>query len=138
MATVIFFEKPGCGNNMKQKMWLAASGHRVLVKDLLKEKWRKDELRMFFDGLPVADWFNRSSPDIKSGRIDPEKIDAETALSMMVAQPLLIRRPLIKVGDVCRAGFDEHFIRAWIGLSYRPSADLETCLMAQAPCPPPP
>jgi len=37
MATVIFYEKPGCGNNTKQKVWLAASGHTVLAKNLLIE-----------------------------------------------------------------------------------------------------
>ena len=34
MATVVFYEKPGCGNNTKQKVWLAASGHTVLAKNL--------------------------------------------------------------------------------------------------------
>ena len=38
MATIVFYEKPGCGNNTKQKVWLAASGHTVLAKNLLTEK----------------------------------------------------------------------------------------------------
>lgn len=140
MTTVIFFEKPGCGNNTKQKLWLAASGHKVLARDLLKEKWRKEELRPFFGDLPVAQWFNQSAPRIKSGEIDPATLDAATALSMMIAEPLLIRRPLMKVGDICRVGFDEDTVRSWIGLNdAKPSGDLEACPkvhMAQ-PCPSP-
>ena len=58
MATVIFYEKPGCGNNTKQKVWLAASGHTVLAKNLLTEKWTAERLRPFFGDLPVAQWFN--------------------------------------------------------------------------------
>jgi nitrogenase-associated protein len=128
MATVIFFEKPGCGNNTKQKFWLAASGHRVVARDLLREKWRKEELRPFFGDLPVSQWFNQSAPRVKSGEVNPGALDAETALSMMVIEPLLIRRPLMKVGEICRAGFDEDAVRAWIGLNdARPSGDLEAC-----------
>ena len=106
MATVLFFEKPGCGNNTRQKVWLAASGHTVLAKNLLKEKWRKDELRPYFGELPVAQWFNPGAPRIKSGEVNPSALDADTALSMMVAEPLLIRRPLMEVNGVRKVGFD--------------------------------
>jgi nitrogenase-associated protein len=128
MATVIFYEKPGCGNNTKQKALLVASGHKVLVKDLLKEKWRKEELRPFFGALSVAQWFNPSAPRIKSGEVNPVELDADTAIAMMIKEPLLIRRPLMKVGDICRAGFDENEIRAWLGLNNtKPAGDLESC-----------
>ena len=135
MAAVLFFEKPGCGNNTKQKLWLAASGHTVLAKNLLKEKWRKEELRPFFGELPVAQWFNPSAPRIKSGEINPAELDADTALAMMIAEPLLIRRPLIKVGDMYRAGFDTDEIHAWIGLNdAKPSGNLESCPRHTQPC----
>jgi nitrogenase-associated protein len=138
MTTVIFFEKPGCGNNTKQKLWLAASGHRVLVKDLLKEKWRKEELRPCFGELPVAQWFNPSAQRIKSGEVNPAALDSDTALAMMIADPLLIRRPLMKVGDTCRAGFDEDAVRSWIGLNdAKPKGDLEACPRHVQPCPHP-
>lgn len=34
-TTVIFYEKPGCGNNARQKQWLRASGHTIIVCKLL-------------------------------------------------------------------------------------------------------
>lgn len=117
MTTVLFFEKPGCSHNIRQKLWLAASGHTVLVKNLLKEKWNRRELRPFFGDLPVALWFNMSAPRIKSGEINPADLDADTALTLMMNDPLLIRRPLIKVNDVSRVGFDTEEIRTWIGLN---------------------
>src|SRR5487761_2154008 len=117
MATVIFFEKPGCSSNIRQKRWLAASGHTVLAKDLLTENWRKDELRPFFGELPVAQWFNPAAPRIKSGEVNPAELDADTALSMMIKEPLLIRRPLMRVGDIYRAGFDAEAINRWLGLN---------------------
>ncbi|MDD4930198.1 MAG: hypothetical protein PHP85_13100 [Gallionella sp.] len=138
MATVIFFEKPGCGNNTRQKLWLASSGHRVLTRDLLRENWSREELRPFFGDMPVTQWFNPSAPDIKSGEVNPADMDADTALSMMIKEPLLIRRPLMKAGDICRAGFDEDAVRAWIGLcDAKPSGNLEACPRRPAapPCP---
>ena len=37
MAKVIFYEKPGCANNAKQKALLAAAGHEVEARNLLTE-----------------------------------------------------------------------------------------------------
>lgn len=117
MATIVFYEKPGCGNNTKQKAWLAASGHTVLARNLLTEKWSVARLRAFFDGLPVAQWFNPSAPRVKSGEVNPAVLNAQTALGLMLAEPLLIRRPLMEVDGEFRVGFDADAVRAWIGLS---------------------
>ncbi len=128
MATIVFYEKPGCGNNTKQKVWLAASGHTVLAKNLLIEKWTADRLRPFFGELPVAQWFNPAAPRVKSGEVDPTAYDAQTALTMMLAEPLLIRRPLMEVDGEFRAGFDPDAVNAWLGLNdAKPKGDIEAC-----------
>ena len=116
MAKVIFYEKTGCRNNTKQKTLLTAAGHQVEAHNLLVERWTKERLRWFFGNRPVAEWFNRSAPKIKSGEINPEQIDAETALKLMLEEPLLIRRPLIQVGYRGEVGFDAKVIDNWIGL----------------------
>lgn len=116
MATVIFYEKPGCINNTKQKALLKAAGHTVEARNLLTEAWTTAKLRPFFGDLPVADWFNRTAPQVKSGAINPDAIAAEIALELMVQNPLLIRRPLMQVGDRREVGFDTKTIDAWIGL----------------------
>ena len=48
MATVTFYEKPGCINNTRQKKLLAAAGHQVVAKNLLTEVWQAERLRAFF------------------------------------------------------------------------------------------
>lgn len=140
MATIVFYEKPGCGNNTKQNVWLAASGHTVLAKNLLIEKWTAERLRPFFGEMPVAQWFNSAAPAVKSGEIDPAEYSTEEALAMMVEQPLLIRRPLMEVdGELC-AGFDVQAVDAWIGLNdARPEGDIEACPKGHEtkPCPAP-
>jgi nitrogenase-associated protein len=116
MTRVIFYEKPGCKNNTKQKTLLAAAGHELETYNLLKEPWTPEKLRLFFGDRPVVEWFNRTAPRIRSGEIVAEEIDAETALQEMVRDPILIRRPLIQVGDRREVGFDVELIDAWIGL----------------------
>ncbi|CAA7613347.1 Uncharacterized 15.7 kDa protein in draG 3'region [Magnetospirillum sp. LM-5] len=117
MAHVIFFEKPGCGGNARQKKALSDSGHSLDVRDLLTHPWTSIELASFMTGLPTAQWFNRASPRVKSGEIVPELISASQAMALLLADPLLIRRPLMQAGDTRMVGWDEAKVAAWIGLN---------------------
>ncbi len=74
MAKVIFYEKPGCGGNARQKALLVASGHEIEARNLLTEIWTPDALRPFFGARPVAEWFNAASPRVKSGEITPAEL----------------------------------------------------------------
>lgn len=137
MATVLFYEKPGCINNSRQKVLLAAAGHTVQAKSLLTEKWTAERLRTFFGKLPVVDWFNPSAPRLREGEVVPETLDEGEALRLMLADPLLIRRPLMEVDGQRRVGFDPVAVDRWIGLrSSAAGEDLETCPRKQeSPCP---
>ena len=127
MARVTFYEKPGCINNTRQKQLLREAGHQVEARNLLTEAWTPERLATFFDALPLAQWFNRSAPLISSGALIPEKLDREQALALMAVQPLLIRRPLMQVGEERRVGFEVESVDAWIGLRSSPNDDLEGC-----------
>ena len=116
MAKVIFWEKPGCSGNRRQKEILEASGHQLEVRDLLIESWSDDKLSIFFGSRPVSDWFNNTNPRIKSGELIPNKIEQEEALKLMVEDPLLIVRPLMQVEDERLAGFNVEEVHNWIGL----------------------
>lgn len=116
MATVTFYEKPGCINNTRQKALLQASGHRVIAHNLLLELWTPERLYPFFEGLAVAQWFNTTARAITTGLVVPEQLDPEIALDLMVLDPGLIRRPLLQVGDQRQVGFDLDLIDRWIGL----------------------
>ncbi|HEY9615235.1 MAG TPA: ArsC/Spx/MgsR family protein [Microcoleaceae cyanobacterium] len=116
MATVIFYEKPGCINNTKQKTLLQAAGHQLEIHNLLTETWTAETLRPFFGNLPVTEWFNTTAPMIKSGEVDPSILDEAAALALMIQHPLLIRRPLMQAADRYSVGFDQTKITAWIGL----------------------
>ena len=128
MVDIIFYEKPGCINNIRQKKLLREAGHRVDVRDLLKESWTREVLREFFGAMPVVEWFNSSAPEIKFGQIEPAVLDETSALGLMIDNPILIRRPLMRVANECRAGFDSELVEQWIGLNnVEDKEDLESC-----------
>src|SRR5271166_4297499 len=96
---------------------LAAAGHTVIARNLLTEAWTAARLRSFFGAAPVRDWFNSRAPAVRSGAIDPAAIDSATALARMLADPLLIKRPLLEAEGQRCAGFDLEHLASWLGLS---------------------
>ena len=128
MTTIVFFEKPGCANSSRQKRWHQAAGHVVEAHDLLAHPWTTAELRTFFGDRPVPQWFNRAAPRVKSGEVVPDRLDAEAALALMLADPLLIRRPLMVAEGRHEVGFDAEVIHRWLGL---PSSVLQTAAARQ-------
>ena len=117
MAQVIFYERPGCVNNARQKALLWASGHEVIAHDILNTPWTAASLRPFFGDRPIREWFNPSAPQVKTGEIVPQNLDETAALNLMIEDPTLIRRPIIQVGDTSQLGFNRAQVDNWIGLA---------------------
>lgn len=127
MVQVIFYVKPGCKGNARQLRVLQTSGHDVTTRDLFSEEWTADSLRSFFGGREVAEWFNRSAVRVKSGEIVPERLTAEEAMTLLLDDPALIRRPLIEALGQRRAGWEPESIDSWIGLGSEMSPGKEGC-----------
>ncbi|MFT3931169.1 MAG: ArsC/Spx/MgsR family protein [Spongiibacteraceae bacterium] len=125
MSQFIFYEKPGCATNSRQKWLLKNAGVEFETRSLLAEKWTLDRLHVFFSDMPVAQWFNRAAPRIKSGEVIPENLSAPQALALMVAEPLLIRRPLLQIGEWHAVGFDWNVIAAQLDIDSQSKAVLE-------------
>lgn len=144
MTHLVFFEKPGCGGNARQRALLEAAGHTLERRNQLTEPWTPERLLEFLAPLPVAQWFNRAAPRVKSGEIVPEQLGADAALALLLAEPLLIRRPLMqRTDDGTRlVGFDtaevERFVGTGSGAGNVP-ASLEGCaaVAPRAACPTP-
>ena len=141
MTHLVFFEKPGCGGNARQRATLLAAGHTLDRRNLLTAHWTRDALLAFLGPLPVADWFNRAAPRVKSGELHPEAQNVDSALALLLAEPLLIRRPLMQRTDnqSRHVGFDTVAVEAWIGLGTNPApASLEGCASPTEHCATPP
>jgi nitrogenase-associated protein len=103
---ITFWEKPGCVGNARQKAILTVAGFEVDARNLLTHPWTAGELEGFFQALPVPEWFNLSAPRVKSGEVVPTEIPRDTALQLLLKEPLLMRRPLMEIGRQRLVGFE--------------------------------
>lgn len=129
MAKIIFYEKPGCAENQRQKDFLAAAGYQVETLDLTAQSWTPAGLRAFFAERPVAEWFDPRAAKILSGEIDPSRANPQAALVMMSVDPNLIRSPLLKYRGRCASGLDAAELEIFLagaarGRFLRPDAHL--------------
>ncbi|MDD2267310.1 ArsC/Spx/MgsR family protein [Sulfuricurvum sp.] len=104
---VVFYEKPFCAANAKQKQILRSSGCILIERNLLEHGLSSDELRTFMGEKRVPEWFNPAAPSIKNGKINPDVLDETEALELLMKDPILIRRPLMVIGIEKLCGFDE-------------------------------
>ncbi len=141
MAHIVFYEKPGCGGNARQRALLEGAGHTLDRRSLLDTSWETATLLDFLGSRPVGDWFNRASPRVKGGEVVPERLGREEALALLVADPLLIRRPLMQREDgTTMIGFEVDEVERFVGLGRATSSagrsrSLEGCA-AHAPSAP--
>nr|WP_320133594.1 ArsC/Spx/MgsR family protein [uncultured Holophaga sp.] len=134
MALIDFYEKPGCINNSRQKRILEAAGHQLRCHNLLEEAWTVERLRPFLRSEDPQEILNSTAPAIKRGDLDPTALSFEGALQLMVADPILVRRPLIAVGGLQLQGFDDARLSPYLG-TWSGAEDVVTCPNLQTtPC----
>ncbi len=126
MAEIIFFEKPGCINGEKQKAILRAAGHSLSCIDILKYPWSPEKLLVFVAGKEAAEMINYTAPVVKRGEIVPERLSFDEALKLMVADPILIKRPLIAVNGLSIQGFSDPRLAPYLG-DWDGRDDVTTC-----------
>ncbi len=107
MKIVLFYEKPGCVTNAKQKKSLRAAGAIVIERNLLENGMTLNELAQFFGNAPHTEWFNPNAPKIKSGEVNPLLLSKTAALQLLMRDPILIKRPLMVIGGKKLCGFDQ-------------------------------
>ncbi len=129
---IVFYEKPGCKGNARQKAMLESAGYALETRSILDEPWQADVLRAFFGDRPVADWFNWKAPAVKRGEVEPDSFNAAGALEIMLREPILIRRPLIDLNGQKACGFDESVL-AMLGVG-ESSEGMEACQNSKERC----
>ena len=125
MPAVVFYEKPGCLTNARQKALLQQHGCELTVRNLLTEPWTEARLYAFLEQRPVAQWFNPAAPRIKSGEINPDVLERGAAMALLLADPLLIRRPLMETEFGKVSGFDDMGVLGRLGLGCGEISDRE-------------
>lgn len=126
MKVILFYEKPGCSTNAKQKQALRDAGCMIITRNLLQHSMNEAELFTYLEKRPTAEWFNPNAPVIKNGELDPYALSAYEAMKLLMDDPILIRRPLISLEGECMCGFDTKAIETVLGLSLQ-TKDEEKC-----------
>ena len=112
---VEFYEKPGCINGEKQKAILTKSGNHLKCINILEFPWTRQSLMPFVEGKSPAMMMNSTAPAVKKGEIRPSELSFDEAVSLMIANPILIKRPLIVVSGLHIQGFDDERLKPYLG-----------------------
>lgn len=79
-------------------------GVAISERDYFKEPFSEAELRELAALAPVETLFAKRSPALKQMDVNPDALAAEDLLRLMLQEPKLVRRPLIRCGDRIWAG----------------------------------
>jgi nitrogenase-associated protein len=131
---IVFYEKPGCLGNKKQKELLKENGLELEVKSILDTKWDKKTLESFFIGLEKYEIVNESAPKIKKGEIDLNSITKEQLIYKMISDPILIKRPLIIAGESNICGFDIEKLNESLNLNISTTKKIGVCESSNETC----
>ena len=126
MAFIQFFEKPGCINGEKQKRILIEAGNVLECVNILEHPWSREELAPFFARNEPSLIMNHTAPAIKQGEIVPADLQYAEAVSLMIENPILIKRPLIRVEGLSIQGFMDARLTPYLG-SWNGQDDVVTC-----------
>ncbi len=125
MKLVIFYEKPGCATNSKQKKSIRDAGYLIIERDLLNNELDKETLYEFVKDKPVHEWFNVNAPKIKSKEIDPLGFSEDEALELILKEPILIKRPLMVIGGQKICGFDSELVEQLLNIKFHSKVTTE-------------
>lgn len=126
MAFIQFFEKPGCINGKKQKNILIEAGNTLECVNILEHTWSHEELAPYLGENEPSLIMNHTAPAIKKGEIVPANLQHDEAVALMIENPILIKRPLIKVDGMSIQGFTDDRLIPYLG-SWDGKDDVVTC-----------
>jgi nitrogenase-associated protein len=125
--TIIFYEKTGCAGNQRQKQLLTTNGLSYQTKSLLDTQWTKEKLEPFFQGLNKSAMINQFAPKIKNNELNIEDLTKDELIEVMCNEPILIKRPLLQIGDSHLCGFDIEQINKLLNTTICESITISTC-----------
>lgn len=124
---VIFYEKPGCMGNAKQKKLLQSNNVAFEVRSILDTKWDKKTLESFFENLNIYDITNQFAPKVKNNQINLDTTSKSEMIEMMIKDPILIKRPLLVIGEQKICGFDIQRINSCLSINISTQKDIDSC-----------
>ena len=71
----------------------------IIERDLFKYPFNRTEIKELLQGKPASEMFNFRSPSFKQLGLEREKLDDNELIDLMLKEPRLIRRPVVRIVD---------------------------------------
>mgnify|MGYP000882002645 CR=1 FL=1 len=81
-------------------------------RDFFKNPFSRAEIEKLLQGRPASEMFNFRSPSFKKAGIDKGSLTDDDLLELMLKEPRLIRRPVVRVGQEVHFGADSKSLAA--------------------------
>ena len=85
---------------------LLQDGLELEERDFFADPFTEAEIRELFGERDPADFFSWSSPSFRKMGLKREDLTGDRLIEMMVEEPRLVRRPLVKLADELIVGTD--------------------------------
>jgi len=109
---IILYGIPNCDTIRKARRWLAEAGIEYHFHDYRRDGLERATLQQWAGELGWENLLNRRGTTWR--QLDEQQrasIDAEQAITLMLAQPALIKRPLLDTGKTRLLGFSSEQYR---------------------------
>ncbi len=71
---------------------------QIRDQDFFKNRFSRAEIENLLQGKPVSEMFNFRSPSFKKLSLDRDKLTDRDLMELILNEPRLIRRPVVKIG----------------------------------------
>jgi len=114
--SIILYGIPNCDTVKKARVWLDERGVRYTFHDYKKAGIDAARLSGWVQELGWETVLNRAGTTFKKlPDADKADLDAAKAVKLMLAQPSMIKRPMLDLGDRRIAGFKPDIYEAALG-----------------------
>jgi arsenate reductase (glutaredoxin) len=121
LPTTIYGIK-NCDTMKKARAWLDSHGVAYNFHDYKTEGVAKDKLKRWSDQVGWETLLNRAGTTFrKLPDGDKEGLNERKALALMLAQPSMIKRPVLEAGSKLLVGFKEDIYAKEVASSSRPA-----------------
>jgi arsenate reductase/regulatory protein spx len=79
-------------------------------RDFFKEPFTREEIKALLQGKLASDMFSFKSPSFKALELDQTKLKDNDLINLMLKEPRLIRRPVVKIGKNVYFGADSKIL----------------------------
>ncbi|MDP3376876.1 MAG: ArsC family reductase [Brevundimonas sp.] len=113
---IILYGIPNCDTVKKARVWMEGAGHAYAFHDYKKAGIDEARLRGWTRRVGWEKLLNRAGTTFrKLPEADRADLDADKAVALMLAQPSMIKRPVLETGDVLLVGFKPEEWKAALG-----------------------